>query len=92
MTTSTAKTLVASLTDYTADQRGDIGSLVRIEAIDAVGVSWTNGLLNDEEIKRGLIALVCGLAAEKLDKVRFRAWTCLQNCWRYFGGASAPPW
>ncbi|SLM39571.1 Tubulin-specific chaperone D, C-terminal [Lasallia pustulata] len=86
-----AETLAASLTDYTADKRGDIGSLVRVEAIDAVGVSWTYGLLNDEEIKRGLIAVVCGLAAEKLDKVRFRAWTCLQKCWPYFGGASSPP-
>lgn len=91
MTLSTANTLLASLRDYTADQRGDVGSLVRTEAIDAVGVCWENGLLHDEEIKRQLIALVCGLAAEKLDKVRFRAWTCLQSCWKVFDGTNAPP-
>lgn len=91
MTTPIANTLLTSLKDYTADQRGDVGSLVRVEAIDAVGVSWANGLLNDEETERKLLALVCGLAAEKLDKVRIRAWRCLQSCWKVFGEANAPP-
>lgn len=91
MATPAANMLLASLADYTADQRGDVGSLVRVEAIDAVGVSWANGRLTDEETKRRLIALVCGLAAEKLDKVRFRAWTCIQSCWKVFGRTYAPP-
>ena len=71
--------LTAALDDYTTDQRGDVGSLVRIQAIDVVAIAWKNGLLGYEEDKRELLARVCRLAAEKLDKVRFRAWICIQE-------------
>ena len=71
--------LSAALDDYTADQRGDVGSLVRVQAIDALGTAWKNDLLGREEDKRRLLASDCRLAAEKLDKVRFRAWNCIQE-------------
>lgn len=61
--------------DYTTNARGDVGSLVRIEAVKAAGVIWkdlppdTNPFFSDE-----LSSAICGkafrLAAEKLDKVR----------------------
>ncbi|KAI9878754.1 MAG: hypothetical protein M1830_010607 [Pleopsidium flavum] len=71
--------LSAALDDYTTDQRGDVGSLVRIQGIDAVRIAWRNGVLVQDEDKRGLLASVCRLAAEKLDKVRFRAWSCIEE-------------
>lgn len=64
------------LEDYTTDSRGDVGSLVRIEAIDTVLLAWESGTLNLTS-GRELFARIVGLAAEKLDKVRSRAWQCL---------------
>lgn len=77
------------LQDYTIDQRGDIGSLVRMEAIDAVTMILRKKLLNVEEEQK-LIARICGLAVEKLDKVRYRAWGCLQPNWDIFGLVARP--
>ena len=71
--------LSAALDDYTTDQRGDVGSLVRIQAIEVVAVGWRKGLLGEEDDKRQLLTRVCRLAAEKLDKVRFHAWLCIQE-------------
>lgn len=68
------------LRDHTTNQQGDVGSLVRMEAIDAVATILRKQLLGAEE-RRRLIAMICGLAVEKLDKVRFRAWECLQAEW-----------
>ncbi|OXV05400.1 hypothetical protein Egran_06832 [Elaphomyces granulatus] len=70
------------LDDYTTDRRGDIGSLIRIEAIQAVHTilekSYSSCQLRS---MHDLVACLCRLAAEKLDKVRFQAWLCLQNFW-----------
>lgn len=55
-----------------------MGSLVRMEATGAVTMLLEKRLLKDDE-KQKFIAHICGLAAEKLDKVRWRAWTCLQQ-------------
>ncbi|KAI9731387.1 MAG: hypothetical protein M1834_005293 [Cirrosporium novae-zelandiae] len=71
----------SSLNDYTSDQRGDIGSLVRLEAIKAVRVAWEQNLLEENDYKERTISPVVRLAAEKLDKVRFRAWVCLEVVW-----------
>ncbi|MCJ1390931.1 hypothetical protein MMC18_003792 [Xylographa bjoerkii] len=71
--------VLSSLQDYTVDQRGDIGSLVRFEAVVAVHTAHTYGLLDATRHKQELISLVCSLAAEKLDKIRFRAWQCLKD-------------
>ena len=85
-----AQALHACLSDYTTDRRGDIGSLIRLEAIDATAVVLKDGLLNTSE-RRVMVARICSLAVEKLDKVRFRAWSCLQANWRIFGLEAEPP-
>ena len=84
-----SQALHACLNDYTTDRRGDIGSLIRLEAIDATAVILKKGLLSVSE-GQDMAARVCGLAVEKLDKVRFRAWGCLQANWRVFGLGAEP--
>ncbi|RDW79444.1 hypothetical protein BP6252_04082 [Coleophoma cylindrospora] len=68
------------LDDYTTDTRGDIGSLVRVEALNAADRMWQNSSSNE-----GLFRSICGkiirLAAEKMDKVRTEAQkTTLRLC------------
>ncbi len=65
--------------------------MVRVEAIDAVGVALKHNLLRDQEVLQDLVARICGLACEKLDKVRFRAWTLLQDHWAVFPEQDCPP-
>ncbi|EED23257.1 tubulin-specific chaperone D, putative [Talaromyces stipitatus ATCC 10500] len=83
---SLAEHIVEFLTDYTTDRRGDIGSFIRIEAIQAVQVILDQTKAQDTAdgtsayIDR-FIGCLCRLAAEKLDKVRFQAWVCLQQYW-----------
>ena len=86
MTTSIIEALQTCLNDYTNDQRGDIGSHLRIEAIEAVDVSLQYDLLPEEKPRQALIARICRLAGERLDKVRIRAWRCMQNHWVTFVG------
>ena len=76
----------AALDDYTVDQRGDVGSLVRSQAIDVMTIAWRKGLLGEERDKRELLFRVCRLAAEKLDKFRFHALLCIEEilCQEYF--------
>ncbi|KAL9117901.1 MAG: hypothetical protein Q9187_005556 [Circinaria calcarea] len=90
MTESISNVLSNSLEDYTIDQRGDVGSLVRIEAIRVVQVALQHDLL-DEATKQRLVSRVVGLAVEKLDKVRFCAWSCLENTWAYLRPGENPP-
>ena len=66
-----------------------MGSLIRLEAIDATAVILRKGLLSVRE-RQGMAARICGLAVEKLDKVRFRAWNCLQANWGVFGLDAKP--
>ena len=68
-----------------------MGSMVRVEAVDAVGAAIEHNLLGDREALQEYAARICGLACEKLDKVRIRAWTLLENRWDVFGGQSRPP-
>ena len=84
-----SQALHACLNDYTTDRRGDVGSLIRLEAIDATTVVLKKGLLSQSE-RQVMAARICGLAAEKLDKVRFRAWGCLQANWGVFGLGARP--
>lgn len=84
MTTSIVEALQTCLDDYTNDQRGDIGSHLRIEAIEAVDIALQCGLLPEEKSRQALIARICRLAGEKLDKVRIRAWRCMQDNWATF--------
>lgn len=69
-----------SLSDYKIDEKGDVGSLVRAIAIDAVAMLLGKNLVQ-ETIRNMLAGRVCTLAAEKLDKVRWSAWKCLEPYW-----------
>lgn len=84
-----SQALHACLNDYTTDRRGDVGSLIRVEAIDATSVILGKGLLCIRE-RQEMAARICGLAVEKLDKVRFRAWNCLRLNWVVFGLGANP--
>ncbi|KAJ8129531.1 hypothetical protein O1611_g4099 [Lasiodiplodia mahajangana] len=60
------------LDDYTTNARGDIGSLVRLEAIKATKTLW-QPKDGDREIVARLFPQILRLAAEKLDRVRAEA-------------------
>ncbi|KAL4931520.1 tubulin-specific chaperone D [Aspergillus undulatus] len=82
VTGAVANSLIGFLNDYTTDRRGDIGSLIRLEGIQAAKVvlqikaSGTN-----PSHVQDIVGCLCRLAAEKLDKVRLEAWLCLQIYW-----------
>lgn len=72
--------LTIGLTDYTNDQRGDIGSTLRLQSLEAVD-SFRNNRLSTrekEEVLDAVMPIVVKLAAEKLSSVRFRAWKSLE--------------
>ena len=87
MTESISAAIADGLDDYTIDRRGDIGSLVRIEAIDAVHTAWQQARLS-KLVLHNLGSKVCRLALEKLDKVRLQAWRCLYDIWNDLGEIS----
>ncbi|KAI1197577.1 tubulin folding cofactor D C terminal-domain-containing protein [Nemania serpens] len=60
------------LNDYTTNARGDIGSLVRLEAVRAAKTLWQARGSNQELVAR-LFPQILRLAAEKLDRVRAEA-------------------
>ena len=72
-----SESIAVALNDYTINEQGHVGSLVRIEAISATATLLDGDLLNDEQ-RQQLIGIVSGLATEKLDKIRLKAWSCLQ--------------
>ncbi|OJD35564.1 beta-tubulin cofactor d [Diplodia corticola] len=74
-----AEALITALNDYTINERGDVGSLVRLEALNAVDSAWKYGLIADLEQEPQILADVTRLSLEKLDKVRLRAALCLQH-------------
>lgn len=82
VTPTIADNLVEFLNDYTTNRRGDIGSLVRMEAIQAANtvLQKKTGTL-DRSHAQEIVGCLCRLAAEKLDKVRLQAWLCLQSFW-----------
>ncbi|KAL1628757.1 hypothetical protein SLS54_001445 [Diplodia seriata] len=71
--------LITALNDYTINERGDVGSLVRLEGLNAVDSAWKYGLLAGLEQEPRVLADVTRLSLEKLDKVRLRAASCLQH-------------
>ena len=77
MNESIAHSLTCCLGDYTTDQRGDVGSLVRLGAIQAIRKAVDSGSLQSSPEARDLAAAVSILTVEKLDKVRLQAWECL---------------
>ena len=82
-----SQALDRSLNDYTINERGDVGSLVRLEALNTVDILWSKwdvlGPLfrpDDMNLENDLITLsVVRLALERLDKVRNRATACLNT-------------
>ncbi|KAB8258947.1 tubulin folding cofactor D C terminal-domain-containing protein [Aspergillus pseudonomiae] len=83
-TDNIADHLIEFLNDYTTDRRGDIGSLIRLEAIQAATVvlQKQSGSATRTPRVQSIIGCLCRLAAEKLDKVRLQAWLCLQGFWK----------
>ncbi|KAF7587023.1 hypothetical protein BBP40_007845 [Aspergillus hancockii] len=83
VTDTIADHLIEFLNDYTTDRRGDIGSLVRLEAIQAAKIilQKASTLVSRTAQVQSIIGCLCRLAAEKLDKVRLQAWLCLQSFW-----------
>ena len=75
-------TLEKATTDYTIDQRGDVGSMVRIagmEALVVVALQMCEWGLLDEMLAGRLFCALLRQSAEKLDKVRNAAGTLLQK-------------
>lgn len=78
------ETLILNLNDYTINERGDVGSLVRVEAISALETLYTSNF----EAVDSLEAQACywatvRLSLEKLDKIRMVAAHCLWAGKRY---------
>jgi hypothetical protein len=68
-----AEALRTALNDYTVTERGDIGSMVRLEALSTIGTAWKYGILDKSTLEKDLRADVIRLSLEKLDKIRSRA-------------------
>jgi len=70
--------LDAGLNDYTITERGDVGSLVRTQAIQCVQSMWEPGQPQLEPASMRLLeGNVIRLALEKMDRVRTQAARCL---------------
>jgi hypothetical protein len=68
------------LADYTIDERGDIGSLVRLQGLTCVSRLLSTAILvEDTEYCELLQSDVLRLSLEKLDRVRARAAECRQK-------------
>ena len=74
------------LNDYTTDRRGDIGSFVRVEALQGAKVilQTDHDLVAGSDRAQRLVGCMSRLAMEKLDRVRFQAWICLQSFWESY--------
>lgn len=82
-----ANSVIDFLNDYTTDRRGDIGSLIRVEAIVAAGIilKQESSPSSRSAIFQDLVGCLCRLASEKLDKVRLQGWLYLQSFWESAG-------
>jgi hypothetical protein len=80
-----ANLISEGLDDYTTNARGDVGSLVRIEAVKAAGAVWA--VLPQHPENSGVFMKLYGkglrLAAEKLDKVRSAAYQAIAGLLAY---------
>lgn len=72
--------LDAGLNDYTITERGDVGSLVRTQAIQCVQSLWKSTQTKlDPESRHLLEGNIIRLALEKMDRVRLQAAMCLKQ-------------
>ncbi|KAF7158423.1 hypothetical protein CNMCM5623_003426 [Aspergillus felis] len=83
ITEDIANHIIRFLNDYTTDRRGDVGSLLRLEAIQAAKIILRYQYRPESRsvYAQNIVGCLCRLAAEKLDKVRLQAWICLQEFW-----------
>ncbi|KAK4988590.1 hypothetical protein LTR66_007276 [Elasticomyces elasticus] len=69
-----------AMNDYTISERGDVGSLVRLKAIECMEIIGAVGLLRSEaceKLEQILYADLTRLSLEKLDRVRLQAARCI---------------
>ncbi len=66
-----------ALNDYTINERGDIGSLLRLEGLAAMREVHKARVFDGSDEAQSLQAAIVRLAVEKLDKVRLKAAECL---------------
>ncbi|KAH0174553.1 cell morphogenesis protein-like protein, partial [Aureobasidium melanogenum] len=72
--------LDAGLNDYTITERGDVGSLVRTQAIQCVQSMWKSTQTQIDAGSRHLLeANIIRLSLEKMDRVRLQAARCLKQ-------------
>jgi hypothetical protein len=85
-----ASALHIALNDYTVTERGDVGSLVRLEALNTVRTAWTSGFLQDRNVEsdRQIYADVLRLSLEKLDKMRARAAAVIEKGYPTFSNSA----
>ena len=76
-----AATVRLALQDYTTDQRGDVGSVLRLEGIAAIQSMYRRPEFEELEGRHLLLEALSTLAGEKLDKVRCQAWQSLSAFW-----------
>ena len=69
--------ILEGLDDYTTNARGDVGSLVRIEAVKIAGAIWKHRITAWSDSERAVFNELVGkalrLGSEKLDRVRVEA-------------------
>ena len=78
---SMSRVIDIGLSDYTNDQRGDIGSILRLQSLEAADLllDYVADDRTQAAIRSTLLPQIVRLAAEKLNKVRHRAWLCLRK-------------
>ena len=86
------RALYDGLCDYTTDQRGDIGSTLRLETLQAFAQASSHNRLagQSEKMTEKILGQVIGLAAEKLDKVRLHAFQVVMQNWHLFSKLPKP--
>lgn len=72
--------LILAMQDRTINERGDVGSLVRIAATEVISDIWRTSVLDGEEqLNQDMECGIMELCLDKLDKVRLLAARCLQT-------------
>lgn len=73
-------TVIIGLNDYTITERGDVGSLARLEALKCARLLWNFDIIvGNKDMCQSLQANILRLSLEKLDKVRLAAAQTLQH-------------
>ena len=85
--------VVAGLSDYTVDQRGDIGSKLRLESIHVANIflSVSPDTIGREEWQRSVVQRLVLISVEKMSKLRFEATLSLREHWSRIQDFPCPP-